>query len=231
MEIAPTFADGQLQITHEKKHVGFIERGQRGVTAVLLSKLNVPLHREAVRAAEVFLRRDTETLVVSIPGTAAWLAAEGFAVDERPRFQPRFFEAARARLSRLPCANWHVHRHDGVSWRRKRPQGWSRPMRGVWHPLGLLVEVKPLNREVRVAPLPGKKLLVSGAVVTSWCTMAPHDVIKTEDAEFVYLPEPAGREQRAEWWMQTGLGGGWADPSYTRGHRRFTTPADGLPCA
>lgn len=221
MEIVPS---ARTEIWHKSKRVGFIDTGSDGVSLVLLSKMARPFHTKAVQAAGAHIGGGT--VVVSVAGKAGWLSKRGYAIDKQEEFRPRLFCHAEAKVIPLPFGGTHVYRHDGFVWKRKQRHASEQSMRSSWPALGFLVEIQPFNRSVRVAPCVGTTLTVSGFKIRSWVTLSAHDVIRTPDAEYVYLAEPAGRQQLSVWWMQNFLGGGWADPLYTRAVR---TQAGGLP--
>lgn len=231
MEILP-YSDGRFQIAASGSHVGFIETGVSGVFLVILSRLAVPAHAAAVRAALEHLRGSGGAImVVSMAGNGKSVANEGLALSNTFRFGPRFFEPAKAKVHALPLGRTNLVTHDGVNWRRKRTSGWSRTLRGKWAPMGFLIEVREADETVRVAPLPGERLTVSGSILTGWITLAPGDVVIRDGTEFVYHAEQPGREQMAEWWLQMFCGGGCPDPGHRRGYCHVTTQAGDPPVA
>lgn len=222
--------DGRRRITFKKKHVAFIDIAN-GVAVLRLCRSAAVYYAKAIECTIDLLPAEAATaFAVSVPGKCPQLRKLGFVLSGDPEFAPRLFCKGSATTLRFPAAKNSHYWYDGVSWRRKREcGGWSRPMRGSWAavPLGFEIEINSVCGDVRITPMPGIPLVVSGSEVIGPLVLTDNDQIFASGQRYAFFSEAAGREQLPDWLMQTFVGGGWGDGVYTRGCKRLTRSEDG----
>ena len=202
-------------------HTGWLKEC-RGFGQLHLIKGKASVLRKAVEwAVEWAETKCVYGVLVSFPGSGAWIAGMGFAVAEQSQFRPRLADLNKAAVMRLPHVGNAKYVHNGETWRRETLRKRPKHVWGTRPALGFELEVDGGQHSVSVQP--GPNILVNGSTIKEDTELVDQDTITHRGRVLTVYMDTQGRSTLPDYYMRwTGMG--WNLPGFTRAVRMFTTP-------